>query len=230
MFIPKNERPQKKVYEKCIFLSCGHGGWDPIEKKYTTENAKFFEHNVPEFHNESKFFYEGIKNREYGDLIAKLLEQEGVNVIKVYHPYKDTSLKDRINLANEYHANIQKGIYISEHSNASLSHTARGFCVFTSPGTTKSDEYATELIKDYKNKFLYSANMELNHIKVREDNSDGDPDLEARFSELVHTKMPAVLIENLFFDNYLDAKTLMNPEYKYSYCKLVAKWILNILD
>ena len=54
--------------------------------------------------------------------------------------------------------------------------------------------------------------------------SDGDPDYEARFTVLVKTNMPAVLSENLFFDNFLDASILEEEWYKDTYAELVADW------
>jgi N-acetylmuramoyl-L-alanine amidase len=42
-------------------------------------------------------------------------------------------------------------------------------------------------------------------INYRTDMSDGDIDKEAKFTVLTRTKMPSVLVENGFFDNYQDA-------------------------
>jgi N-acetylmuramoyl-L-alanine amidase len=45
---------------------------------------------------------------------------------------------------------------------------------------------------------------------MRFDTSDGDHDKEANFYVIKAAKMPATLIEVLFFDNYSDYKLLTN--------------------
>lgn len=216
-----------KTLYKTILLSAGHGGRNPFTNKNTTPsyNGKFFKHPDKYCFHEGSIFYEGEKNRTYADLIAKKLEAKGVNVIKVYHDYNDTSLRARVSFANHYYDTINKNcIYVSEHSNASPGHNAAGFCVFTSPGQTKSDEYAEKLIELYQKRA--NANAEFFRLKVRTNMSDGDADYEARFTEIVHTKMPAVLIENLFFDYLPDALTLMDEAYLELYTDTVVDWIL----
>ena len=47
---------------------------------------------------------------------------------------------------------------------------------------------------------------------MRADWRDGDPDYEARFYILVHTKCPAVLTESLFQDNKADCDFLLSEE------------------
>lgn len=212
------------IYNKCVFYDMGHGGLDILTDKYTTAPDKMFKHKQGIFHREGEF-YEGVKNRFYGYLVIQKLIAQGVNVIPVCHSYKDTSLSKRVALANYYHDNIQKGIYISEHSDATPKHNAKGFSVWTSPGRTSSDRYADLLLADYKRKF----EKEGSKIQVREDRRDGDSDYEAKFFVLVKTKMPAVLIENLFFDHYEDATILMDSKYIDEYTTLQANWIIKCL-
>ena len=47
----------------------------------------------------------------------------------------------------------------------------------------------------------------------------------AGFAVLRWTKMPAMLIENLFHDNPKDADMLINPDYMEDYTSLEADWI-----
>jgi N-acetylmuramoyl-L-alanine amidase len=112
-------------------------------------------------------------------------------------------LSYRAETANWYHRNYKKGIFISNHANASGNHQARGFEVYTTPGTTKSDKFA-DLLWEQVNTLLGDK------IRMREDRLDGDYDKEARFYVLRKTVMPAILVEHLFFDNFEDAKLLMN--------------------
>ena len=202
---------------KVIFLDAGHGGIDP-SGNYTTAPKKMWDHKEGTFHDGS-IFYEGVKNREYCKLIRKACSLAGVTVIPVYHPYKDTSLSARVNIANEYHKNICEGIYVSEHSNAANTE-AKGFSVWTSIGQTKSDLYADILLDFYNNSFKgYDA------VRIREQEyNDGDGDYEENFKVLRETSMPAILTENLFFDNFSDATLLMSETYKMKYVSVLVNW------
>jgi N-acetylmuramoyl-L-alanine amidase len=205
-------------YEYCVFLDAGHGGIRPDTGYYTTQPSKMFTHEKGKFHNGSTF-YEGVKNREYADEIAKRLMDKGINVIKTYHPWEDTPLSRRVELANYYHSNIQKGIFFSEHSNASTG-AAKGMSVWTSIGQTTSDFLAEEYLKFYK------ADLSDDGIRVREqDYEDGDGDYEENFYVLRNTNMPAVLSENLFFDNFDDARLLMDDYYKEQYIQVTVAWL-----
>lgn len=216
--------------KKVIFLDAGHGGCTP-RGRYTTAPSKMFKHRTGNFHK-GTLFYEGVKNREYCSLLHEILVSKGITVIPVYHEYKDTSLSKRVNVANYYHKHIAKGIYISEHSNATPQHTARGFSIWTSPGKTKSDVYAEMFINMYQDKFSHDSWGVPADKKIRTlvNLKDGDKDYEARFYVLVNTDMPAILLENLFFDNLLDANLLMLESYRRSYVELQAAWIEQIVS
>ncbi len=199
---------------KTIFLDAGHGGVTP-SGKYTTAPSKMAEHHNEQMHYRS-FFYEGVKNREYCDIIYKKLVDRGVNVVKVYHEYKDTTLGQRVKEANSYHKNISAGFYFSEHSNA-FNGKARGYCVYTSKGNTQSDYFAEKLINMYKEKFP--------EMQLRVDMSDQDQDWESNFYVLRNTSMPAILTENLFFDNLQDAKILLDPIYVERYTDMCVDFL-----
>jgi N-acetylmuramoyl-L-alanine amidase len=217
---------KKTLFDKCVFYDCGHGGFDPVSGEYTTPpttGKKFHHDNGLQYHGDG-WFYEGVKNRTFGWRVMELLREAGVNVIEVSHPYEDNSLASRVSIANEYHKNVMPGIYISEHSNASGPHTARGFSVWTSKGQTKSDVLADKFYKMYVDEFETSFNP--HRVHARGDMTDGDHDYEANFYVLSNTVMPAVLMENLFFDQPQDANALISEGYKERYCKLQAAWIL----
>ena len=163
-----------------------------------------FEHESGTFHD-GRFFYEGVWNRTLTNIVAQKLSNLSIQHLVVSHEFLDTSLNYRVDIANWYHKNFKRGIYISNHSNASASHRARGFEVYTTPGVTSSDKLA-ELLWDNVNEVLGDR------IRYRTDTSDGDHDKEARFFVITKTAMPAILIEHLFFDNEDDVKLLMNPD------------------
>lgn len=214
---------------KVIFLDAGHGGID-LDGKYTTSPGKLFTHSKGIFH-QGTTFCEGVKNRDFCSLLHKRLVAEGITVISVYHEYLDTPLKERVDTANFYHKNIAEGIYISEHSNATPSHTARGFQAWTSPGQSTSDTYAEKFLQLYKESFVNNLSEIATEDKVKllTDLTDGDADYEAKFYVLLNTSMPAILFENLFFDNYFDASILMRKEYLARYVEVQVKWIKSII-
>ncbi len=187
----------------CVYLDAGHGSLDD-KGNYVTAPSKMFEHARGDFHD-GKFFYEGVWNRTLTDVVAAKLTQLKINHVVVSHEYLDLSLHYRVDVANWYHKNYKKGVYISNHSNASASHSARGFEVYTTPGVTKSDKLAEIHWNNVKDVLG-------DRIRYRTDTSDGDHDKEARFFVLSKTSMPAILIEHLFFDNFEDAQLLMNDE------------------
>lgn len=187
----------------CVFLDAGHGGLDKAGK-YVTAPSKQFKHDKGEFHRDG-WFYEGVFNRTLTNRVAAKLTNLGVSNIIVSHEYLDISLHYRVDLANWYHKNYKKGLYISNHANASSSGRARGFEVYTTRGTTKSDQVAT---LHYKN----VQDLLGDRIKYRPERSDGDADREANFFVIKNTAMPAILVEHLFFDNFDDASLLMDDE------------------
>ena len=103
-------------------------------------------------------------------------------------------------------------LFVSVHCNASGDGSkwmdAKGWSIWTCKGVTQSDTAAT-MIWEEANKILPSLGQ-----KVRKDYSDGDPDYESDFYVLKHTKIPAVLTENMFQDNKEDVKFLLSEEGK----------------
>lgn len=203
-----------------VFLDAGHGGINP-DGKYTTAPSKMYTHKMPFNQSGDVVFYEGVKNRLYCNTLYKKLASAGVNVVKVYHDYEDVSLANRVNVANTYHNLISKGIYVSEHSNATSEGKARGFCAYTSRGNSTSDVLAQRFIENYKKEFP--------QYRILADMSDGDLDQEADFYVIKNTMMPAVLFENLFFDNLEDAKVLYDATYMQRYTDLQFDWIVESL-
>ena len=124
---------------------------------------------------------------------------KGYKVLYTVKPddHRDPSLSSRVSFANSYKAD--EALYISIHNNAAPKPgTASGFEIFTSPGKTASDDLADSI---YVNVESFYKTLGL---KMRSALSDGDYDKEHSFYVLTKTKMPAVLLECLFFDNYSD--------------------------
>ena len=185
----------------CVFLDAGHGGVNP-QGQYVTP-GKRYQHDQGTFHDNG-WFYEGVFNRQIVYRVAQKLDRLRIQYKILSHSYLDNSLQNRVETANWYHRNFQRGFVVSPHANAATTN-ARGFEVYTSPGSTRSDTLATYLWEEV-------STLLGSRIRMRPDLSDGDHDKEARFYILTQTAMPAILIEHLFFDNLEDATLLMDEE------------------
>lgn len=142
-------------------------------------------------------------NRDIVRRICALLDDEDIMYEKLVPEDLDISLKERCRRANIIHDMTGGNCFlISVHGNAG---GGTGWECYTTPGTTSADEIATALCKVFEQEFG-------GEYKMRFDNSDGDPDKEADFYILRHTKCPAVLTENFFMDNPADCKLMMSED------------------
>lgn len=153
---------------------------------------------------------EYAQNRLLAGRIVTALQARGLDASLLVPEQTDISLPERCRRVNEWCRQLGKDnvLLISIHCNAAgrgdrwLS--ARGWCAYTTPGTTGADALATALYN--------AAKAHLPGMHLRTDYTDGDPDLEKDFYLLRHTLAPAVLVENLFMDNPTDCAFLLSPE------------------
>lgn len=174
-------------------LDPGHGGVNDAGH-YMTAPAKM--HKFPQF-----TIYEGVINRAITELVKKQLMAMRIDYAIVAHPIEDTPLSLRVSRADAVYAKDKRAVYLSIHSNAGK---GSGFEIFTSPGQGKSDKIANIFCSVYQKQFPL--------FLMRFDLSDGDADKEADFYVLRKTDCPALLVENLFFDNLHEAEYLMSAE------------------
>lgn len=181
---------------KTIILSCAHG--EEVPGKQAPDGS----------------YKEYIGCRNLGYYIGDNLIKKGINV--VYIPEKgvktEPGLSKRIQIANKIPS---PAFYFALHNNAAGSGakwmTARGIEIFTSPGQTSSDPFATQIFTS-----LQRALPKLNgdfpfNLFWRKDMKDGDPDKEANFTELL-SKHPSVLLELGFQDNKEDLKEILQND------------------
>lgn len=199
--------------DKIFLIDSGHGGL--INGQYQTDPTigKFFRH-----HN-GEIAYEGEINRLIKKQVIDKLSKEGFKVIDICPTELDLSLNTRVDAANLYCNQYGNNncLFISLHSNAG---GGTGFEIFTSPGQSRSDYYASLFMDKFKDHFP--------GIATREDLGDGDEDKEAKFYVLVHTKCPAILPEFLFFDNIDDWLFLKQPSTHVAYANMILDFAKSI--
>lgn len=148
-------------------------------------------------------YFEGEGNRDIARRIFKLCIDNNIQYFDVVDSEKDMPLYERVQRANDFYVKNKNTLFLSIHSNAFTQERAHGWSIYTAPGASKSDLIAT--------KFFNQVDKDFPGAYMRKDMSDGDVDIEANFSVLVNTWMPAVLTENFFYTNY-DECVLLNSE------------------
>lgn len=146
-----------------------------------------------------------------GRRVAQLLTPHGVVELSRETDYF-LKLRERASKANFISADL-----LSIHANAG---GGRGFEVFTSPGQTTSDRWASAV--------LNALHCEFPDRPVRSDFSDGDPDKEARFTVLTATKRPAILVEVGFIDTEEGAAFLADAANHERLAKAIAAGTLRV--
>ena len=178
-------------------LDAGHGGFH--NGVYTTAPAKMH------VFDDGLTFYEGVNNRKIVDKLKAILQRNGIEFFLVHDTELDTPLKLRVAIANRLYELDKRCIYLSVHSDAmpdGAHGKGSGFSMYTSPGQTRSDAIAEIFSRVYMNR--------LSQFRFRKDLSDGDLDKEENFYVLKQTHCPAILVENLFFDNRKEAEFLLS--------------------
>lgn len=149
---------------------------------------------------------EWLWSRIFAQALLELLHDNGIKAIIPVNIDTEPGLIERCHRYNDI---IGNKIMISIHNNAagngSVWKSARGFEIWTSPGQTTSDKVADIFANHIKENFPA--------LPFRTDTTDGDPDKESRFTVLIGTRCPAILIENLFQDNKQDVDLLLNKSF-----------------
>lgn len=187
-----------------LLSDSGHGGLVRNSRgvlEYTTGNKKRFKHS------ENEEALEGGINRQVEKVLLQDWDSESRPFVDVSSGNLDIPLRLRTQYANDLHYHYSKSynlFYLSLHSNASESHKGTGVEIITSPGQTLSDPAAEIIYEELIREFP--------ELKFRTDTRDGDHDKEMNLHVTRETLMPAVLIEFLFFDNYLDWSLLKDKD------------------
>lgn len=180
-----------KNNEKWVLIDNGHGVETPGKR---SPDGKFREYSY---------------TRKVARKVVEKLNEKGVNAALVVTENQDVSLAERVKRVKGYCNRYGKKnvVLISVHCNAAGDGrawmNARGWSAYTSVGQTAADSLASDL--------YCAAEKHFKGHKIRKDERDGDPDLEAGFYMLRHTPCAAVLTENFFQDNQEDVRFLTSP-------------------
>ena len=208
-----------------IILDCGHGMNDTTKGKYSPmlDSSEFNLRDLTVYQNR---FREGNFNRLIGQRLERMLKDAGFEVHIVNDSYKDNSLKDRVNKANQIATKYGKDncIYISIHSNAAGNginwNNATGVSVHCCRKSSEKSKRLAQLIYKHVLDKGYNGNRSIpkDHIWYND------------FFVLKNTTMPAVLVENLFYDNKSDLKKLMSDEHRDVILSYLYNGILEFID
>ena len=191
--------------DKIILFDNGHGQETPGKRSPLWKDGRQL--------------FEWEFNRDMVRRIILKCDHAGIRAVKLVPETFDVSLEERCKRANLWYDRCNGNcVVVSIHANAG---GGTGFEVYTSPGQTKADPIATKLIEQLQQDFP--------EIKIRKDMADGDPDKEAGFYILKHTKAPAILAENLFMDNEADCQLLMAEDFRDKLADSYVEFLKNLL-
>lgn len=181
---------QKRKMTKMFIISPGHGK------------------NTPGKRDPEGKLMEWEFNRRLVDRIVYYCDQMDIPIAVLDYEENDVPLSQRAAKANKYGRNT---CYISIHGNAAGNGknwmNARGWAIYTSKGYTKSDPIANVFIEE-ADKLLPGIGCKVRKYKQKL----YEEDWEENFYVLRNTIMPAVLTENLFYDNKKDNAIMQSEE------------------
>lgn len=173
-----------------FLLDFGHGGM--IGGNYVTAPNKM--HTFPD----GLTIYEGVINRLIGHKLAALLKEKNIDHHILTPGEVDVPLAIRVRDADRLYADDKRCILLSIHSNAG---GGKGFEVFTYFGSS-AGTIADVFCQEYINKFpQFPFRKGPNSLHK-----------EANFYILRKSDCPALLVENLFFDNRQEAEFLLSDD------------------
>ena len=216
-----------------VFVDAGHGGIDD-NGRYVTPGKRAYHKDL--ILHERGHYYEGFENRLAAEAFIEACTRKGIQCIRTYHPHKDWSLSERTELVRSY---LRRGYYgylhsfhsnaISSKNNATKLRNTIGYMVFSTLGTTFSDEIAQQHFQHVQ------ETVGANNWKYREQLKDEDSDYEVNFQVLRETDLfeftdyfGAILDEWGFHSSSKDALFITNPDtrlQRVEACLKTALWV-----
>jgi N-acetylmuramoyl-L-alanine amidase len=203
--------------DKLFIVGAGHGGVVQGVSVTDPEKEKFYDHG------ENGFAIEGFINRNVKGYVVSIGGSSGFNVIDPFRTEMDIPLDLRSQIVNDITLKYGKKnvLYIPLHSNKGK---GTGFEIWTSPGDTPADPFASLFAKIFEKKFP--------GIKIRSDYCDdgkADVDKESKFYELVNTLCPTILPEWLFYDNLKDWLFMKEVHNQFAYAEMIVEFMRQVV-
>ena len=200
-----------------ILIDNGHGVETPGKRSPDAVRGLV---NSPYYFREYKWC------REVACMVCDLFQAEGYDARLLVPEEKDVSLAERCRRANKF--DKHKSILVSIHNNAAGSGRgwlgARGWSIFTTKGITEADtlaeciwKRAVKMFRSPLNVRTYSNSQKMGH------------DWEENFYILLHSYMPAVLVEHFFQDNKEDVKYLNTDRAKAECAEVIVEGVKDYL-
>lgn len=206
-----------------ILIDNGHGINAFTNGKYSPNIASW---NIKDSTIYDNRFREGNFNRIIANKVYEVLKAKGYDVELICPEDADISLGTRVKRVNQICDKIgaKNCVFISIHSNAcgngNRFYDASGFSVFVA---RKCSAESKKLAKIFQ---LNSEKMDLKGNR----SIPGEKYWSADFYVIAKTNCPAVLTENLFYDNEKDLKYLLTEEGKKAIVDLHVKSIEEYLN
>ena len=167
-------------------------------------------------------FREYSWTREVARMVCDILQAEGYAAQLLVPEEHDVSLAERCRRANRH--DKRQSVLVSIHNNAAGDGSrwmkARGWSIFTTRGITEADKLAECLYQRARKEFkaplsvrTYSTTQYLGH------------DFESDFYILLHSYMPAVLVEHFFQDNHEDVAYLQTDAAKAACAEVIVEGV-----
>ena len=220
-----------------VWIDAGHGSINQ-EGRYTT-NGKYYNHKDKSIHIGNGYFYEGLENRIVANLAINMLKNININVVRLFHDYKDIPLLDRTEIVKTMEKVGHYGWVHSLHSNAtSTDYTkerldnTQGAIVFTSKGQNISDIAGTILYNKWSKYF--GDKLRPNGQKwLWNKNADGDADMEANFYIIHKTEsdlIASTLGEFGFFTSHADTLYITQDQVRTNRANAIVRTALDMRE
>lgn len=177
-------------------------------------------------HSPDRSFFEWKFNREIAiPLVARLIELGYDAERIVIEDEHDVTLTERCNRVNKWCKKLgsKNVIFISIHANAAGNgdwESARGFSVYVATQCSDASKKLAQSLYSEADKRGFRGNRSLPKEHY----------WQANFTVIAKTLCPAVLTENLFYDNMEDLAILKNEESKQKIVDLHVDGIVNYIN
>jgi N-acetylmuramoyl-L-alanine amidase len=182
--------------------------------------------NTPGKRSPDRSFYEWKFNREIAIPVVEELRRRGYDAERIVtEDAYDVSLQERCNRVNAWCNRLgkQNVLLVSIHANAAGNgdwRTARGFSVFVAKQSSAASKKLAQSLYAEAEKRGLKGNRSVPSVRY----------WEANFTIIARTNCPAVLTENLFYDNKEDLAILKSEEGKKKIVDLHVEGIISYIN